>query len=804
MKRLGMVLLSASMLFCENADEVLALGEDKTTIESMTETEQDRETDAGQISEPAQNDGLEEESEVEQEKKTEPEQESESQPDEENESEERSETGQEQETDSKQGQEGESEETQVTPGDMQPEAEITDSMETIQNEESSVLPANMREALQSVVEEQAVFGLLYLSDQYPVRRLPKQQSDVVAEIASGQTLWVQDAEPDEDGTLWLYVTWYVGEEQLSGYVERAYFACSDERFLAWEKEYWNQGITLETATNYSTTSDYQDVAQFPTSYQTKLKALKEKHPNWIFVKMDTKLDFEVVVTNECKEHRCLVPADSDPSLIEQAYISGWSDASRKAVSYYLDPRNYMTEKSIFAMEQLTYNASYHTQSALQKFLDGTFMKGKVEDSSVPQGNDQDTSDQSYAKAFMVASAENKNATTGLQVSPFHLASRVYQEQGKGTSPLISGTYEGFEGYYNYFNVKASGSTNSEIYKNGLTYAKQQGWNTRYKSIKGGAATIGNGYILKGQDTVYLQKFDLIEPLYTHQYMQNLMAPMSESSSTYKQYVNSGSLDSAFVFKIPVYQNMPDSDGDEETEVADPTYQISVSIPQGYSGTTMYVDGIAYEFTKSGSKLTCQMQDEKATTLIMYRYDSRQIPIGMTVWTLQYQSSTGTYKAVLQSGLKDLLNFQGFSLLIQEKAGIRLKTGIKRETYNKLVSDAGMEGISLQEIGVLTGEDAGKMVTGGSGITKHVCTQTQEVDGYTQFSYCLGSIAKKQYETRMSFRSFAIVENNGIAYTIYGPILTRSASQLAGLTLGGNTFSKDSQEYAILKQINTVW
>lgn len=58
-----------------------------------------------------------------------------------------------------------------------------------------------------------------------------------------------------------------------------------------------------------------------------------------------------------------------------------------------------------------------------------------------------------------------------QVSPFHLAARVLQEQGQGTSPLISGIYPGYEGYYNYFNVGASGSTNEQVIINGLNYAK---------------------------------------------------------------------------------------------------------------------------------------------------------------------------------------------------------------------------------------------------------------------------------------------------------------------------------------------
>lgn len=45
-------------------------------------------------------------------------------------------------------------------------------------------------------------------------------------------------------------------------------------------------------------------------------------------------------------------------------------------------------------------------------------------------------------------------------------------------------------------------------------------------------------------------------LYNHQYMQNIQAPASESSSTKRMYAGAGSLDSGFVFKIPVYQNMP--------------------------------------------------------------------------------------------------------------------------------------------------------------------------------------------------------------------------------------------------------
>ncbi len=46
---------------------------------------------------------------------------------------------------------------------------------------------------------------------------------------------------------------------------------------------------------------------------------------------------------------------------------------------------------------------------------------------------------------------------------------------KGNS--ISGKVSGFEGYYNYFNVRAYASGGYDAVEYGLLYAKSQGWNT---------------------------------------------------------------------------------------------------------------------------------------------------------------------------------------------------------------------------------------------------------------------------------------------------------------------------------------
>jgi len=80
------------------------------------------------------------------------------------------------------------------------------------------------------------------------------------------------------------------------------------------------------------------------------------------------------------------------------------------------------------------------------------------------------------------------------------------------------------------------------------------------SDNGGAIWIGSSYINIGQNTIYLQKFDVNDDrsnnLFSHQYMTNILAPYSESKSIYNGYKKSGLLETKMNFIIPVYNNMP--------------------------------------------------------------------------------------------------------------------------------------------------------------------------------------------------------------------------------------------------------
>ena len=121
-----------------------------------------------------------------------------------------------------------------------------------------------------------------------------------------------------------------------------------------------------------------------------------------------------------------------------------------------------------------------------------------------------------------------------------------------------------KGIYNYYNIGAYG-TNPVL--RGLAVAAGYvdnldgtPWNSREKAIKYGAKFIADGYINAGQDTMYYQKFntgpDAIYSSFTHQYMTNILAPASESLSTYYSYDDLNILQKALVFKIPVYDDMP--------------------------------------------------------------------------------------------------------------------------------------------------------------------------------------------------------------------------------------------------------
>ena len=170
-----------------------------------------------------------------------------------------------------------------------------------------------------------------------------------------------------------------------------------------------------------------------------------------------------------------------------------------------------------------------------------------------------------------------NASVSNNVSPYFLASRIRQEVCVGANPSgsVAGTTTGYTGIYNFYNIGATNSGNPVA--NGLSWASSgttygRPWTDPQKSISGGASFLAETYIKVGQDSKYLQKFNVApsnpSALYTHQYMTNIAAPMSEANMTYNAYNSVAALNLGMVFYIPVYNAMPTLLGTTYTVMSD--------------------------------------------------------------------------------------------------------------------------------------------------------------------------------------------------------------------------------------------
>lgn len=652
------------------------------------------------------------------------------------------------------------------------------------------------QALQDIAEEREVMALVYLCDELSIREEADDNSAKTVTVPSGQMVEILDVTVDEDYQIWEKVSAEVSGKVYEGYIPRKYLACSDERFLEWEELYsMNPGEAVMLAEE-NAAGVYADIEQFPESYRPALEALKQKHQNWTFVRQNTGLDFQAVINNELQGGKSLVYKSYGDYCKEGQHSPNWYFASEDVLKLYMDPRNSLHENAIFQFEQLTYNESYHTEAAVETFLKNTFMNSN---SPAPK------TDMTFSHIFWAIGAEQ-------QVSPFHLAARVYQEQGQGTSPLISGNYPGYEGYYNYFNISASGSTNEQVITNGLNYARNNGWDNAYASILGGANVISANYIKKGQDTLYLQKFNVSttasNPVYTHQYMQNIAAPTSEALSMKKLYESAGALENTFVFKIPVYENMPASPCPMPTS----STNVVLQVPAGYDASTIYVDGIPYTPQVRNNRRIVTVPNGNAQAAVVYRYNENGAPIGMYVWTLEYRNNA--YAVTEQPGLTDLLTYHGFSIRITGKAGIRFKTGISADLRNTLLT-GGVNGYYLKEYGTLVMNNANRntypMIKGGEKVISGLAYGTdsngahqdsiyETVDGRYRYTSVLVGLPADQYKVEYAFRGYIVLTKDNRDITIYGPAMAKSIYTLAEQVLNMGTYASGSEADAFLRKL----
>ena len=312
--------------------------------------------------------------------------------------------------------------------------------------------------------------------------------------------------------------------------------------------------------DYVTLIDYENdkafekqIAEFPESYRQILRVLHVVYPNWKFYADNISMTLDEAVALEVGRKVSETTALSWRSMDLGSYDWGtgkwssqesgrWWYVSREVVGYYMDPRNFLNSSYIYSYLQLDYDPTAQNEEGLKKIIEGTFLeKGYSDQNDTQYGG-------SYIKVIMEAARQS-------DVNPYVIAATIRQEQGvNGTSDLISGNYKGYEGYYNFFNVRANGE-NPVL--NGLIYAKNNGWTSRSKAIIGGAKFMGNNYISTGQNTYFYMNYNIKDPdRIWHEYasaVHNATSSGNHVSDTYKNLKNA-----QLNFYIPVYSVMPSS------------------------------------------------------------------------------------------------------------------------------------------------------------------------------------------------------------------------------------------------------
>lgn len=327
----------------------------------------------------------------------------------------------------------------------------------------------------------------------------------------------------------------------------------------------------------------KQLAKFPESYRLYIEVLHEKYPNWGFKAIETGLDWSEAVNAESTGGRSLIyysaydllrsnaSGDYNPATGQYIAKDGtqWFTASRSAVAYFMDPRNFLNEQYIMMFEANTFDQAYQTKAGVEAILDKTFMSHTAIEYLDAKGNTIKAVD---ANGNPVTYGETIWTAGGMtNVSPLYLASKIRQEIGSKQSASVNGKHATYPGIYNYYNIGAYSS--ADPVSNGLKWASlsnqkpeyQRPWTSPILSIYGGAEYIGEEYILQGQNTGYFMRFN-VNPessysTYNHQYMTNISGAATEAYSTYKSYLNLGILADAKIFYIPVYENMPDKNAD---------------------------------------------------------------------------------------------------------------------------------------------------------------------------------------------------------------------------------------------------
>ena len=358
----------------------------------------------------------------------------------------------------------------------------------------------------------------------------------------------------------------------------------------------------------ATYADELKAKGFTDAYIPYLTELHNKYPNWTFEALKTGESFSSAVSLERKTHSnqliekntindgkgyyctCSSCYKNGTYVIQEA--PNWVSASETALKYYMDPRNFLNEQSIWQFETLE-NKSEQTAAGVEKILNGTWMYNSVISYKDQNGKTIKMTTK-YSDAIISGASGTVNgykgiynyynigagssATDGLYWASLDITDNctntdsVKLRQGASTSTaivatlargtavdILSSTDVQADGYVwhnvSVPSIKKSGYIRSDLL--GDSYGRP--WTNPSLSIINGAKYIADDFSDE-QNTVYLQKFNVnpkSSATHSHEYMKNVAAPSAEANKIYKALSGADALSRKTTFIIPVFSNMPD-------------------------------------------------------------------------------------------------------------------------------------------------------------------------------------------------------------------------------------------------------
>lgn len=546
----------------------------------------------------------------------------------------------------------------------------------------------------------------YISDDWVnIRAGAGLDADVQDYGREGTNISLLGAEYDDEGDLWYHISY----DGMTGYISSQFVSeetddnadikySEDETELeqtAWkEEEDTNEQAEymLETG-NQPQWSGYvqsdaefeAQIANFPESYKAGLRAIHAEYPNYIFTADYVNMDYEALIDAEKGKKVSSNAANSWRAMYDESH--GWYEnydwdtgewlysegeftmASREAIAYYIDPRNFLNTSDVYMFMRQSYSPNL-TMDDLRGFIDGSFLADGYPVN--PDDPDDVRLGGDYAAVLMEA-----GQLSG--VSPFVLAINILIEHGYlGQTPLISGYYEAndgteYKGYYNFYDIGATGTDSDNVIQNGLEYAKTHGWTSRYNCIVNGANWYADAYIGNGQDTYYYREFNVINgwDALPHQYATAIVTAYS-SGLNLKRIMGDNHY-AALEFRIPIYDNMP------AAPYSEPDYDDKLN---NYYFTSIEATGLTPAFTMANHEYTMAINDTTTLSVTVPKwatyegYDAYAVYPGENDIPLSVRSQTGyvrTYHIYVTSSTECTLNVNinnGLHLNIEDENTVK--------------------------------------------------------------------------------------------------------------------------------------